>query len=88
MNWLPWLDTIVLRSPYSLKIYLTKYSATNITLIESIGIIYRIFIRRLMTTMIFMNLLLLGKLTIKLIKILRYLYIGIGSGRSTPYFFT
>jgi len=33
-----------------------------------------------MTTIIFINLLLLGKLTIKLIKILRHLYIRIGSG--------
>jgi len=57
-----------------------KYLATNIALIESIGIICRIFIRRLTTTMIFVNLLLLGKLTIKLIKISRHLYIGTGSG--------
>ena len=57
-----------------------KYLATYIALIKSIGIIYRIFIRRLTTTIIFINLLLLGKSTIKLIKISRYLYIGIGSG--------
>ena len=57
-----------------------KYLATNIVLIKSIGIIYRIFIRRLTTTIIFINLLLLGKLTIKLIKISRYLYIRISSG--------
>jgi len=57
-----------------------KYSATNIALIESIGIIYRIFIRQLITTIIFINPLLLGKSTIKLIKISRYLYIGTGSG--------
>ena len=57
-----------------------KHSATNIVLIKSIGIIYRIFIRRLITTITFVNLLLLGKLTIKLIKISRYLYIGIGNG--------
>jgi hypothetical protein len=57
-----------------------KYLATNITLIKSIGIIYRIFIRQLITTIIFVNLLLLGKLTIKLIKISRHLYIRIGSG--------
>jgi len=87
MNWLPQLDIIKLGSPYSLKIYLTKYLATNITLIKSIGIIYRIFIRRLITTIIFVNLLLLGKSTTKLIKISRHLYIGISSGQSTPYFF-
>jgi len=57
-----------------------KYLATNIVLIESIGIICRIFIRRLTTTIIFVNPLLLGKLTIKLIKILRHFYIGISSG--------
>jgi hypothetical protein len=45
-----------------------------------IGIIYCIFIRRLITTIIFINLLLLGKLTIKLIKISYYLYIRIGNG--------
>jgi len=44
------------------------------------GIIYRIFIRRLITTITFINLLLLGKLTIKLIKISRHLYIRISSG--------
>jgi len=87
-NWLPRLDTITLGSPCSLKTYLTKYSATNIILIKSIGIIYRIFIRWLTTTIIFVNPLLLGKSTIKLIKISRYFYIGIGSGQSTPYFFT
>ena len=59
--------------------YLIKYLATNIILIKSIGIIYRIFIRRLIITIIFVNLLLLGKLTIKLIKISRYLYIKIGN---------
>jgi len=69
----------VLRSLYSLKTYLIKHLATNIVLIKSIGIIYRIFIRRLITTIIFINLLLLGKLTTKLIKILRYLCIGISS---------
>jgi len=57
-----------------------KYSAINIILIKSIGIIYRIFIRRLTTTIIFINLLLLGKSTINLIKISRHLYIGISSG--------
>ena len=60
--------------------YLTKYLATKIVLIKSIGIIYRIFIRRSTTTIIFINLLLLGKSTIKLIKILRYLWIKIGNG--------
>ena len=74
------MDIIKLKSLYSLKIYLTKYLATNIALIKSIGIIYRIFIRQLITIIIFINPLLLGKLTIKLIKILRYLYIGISSG--------
>jgi hypothetical protein len=59
--------------------YLTKHLATNIASIKSIGIIYRIFIRQLTTTIIFVNLLLLGKSTTKLIKISRYLYIGIGS---------
>ena len=59
--------------------YLIKYSATKTALIKSIGIIYRIFIRRLTTTIIFINLLLLGKSTTKSIKILRHLYIGIGN---------
>jgi len=79
-NWLPRLDIIKLRSLYSLKTCLTKYSATKITLIKSIGIIYRIFIRRLTTTIIFINPLLLGKSTTKLIKISRHLYIGINNG--------
>ena len=57
-----------------------KYLATKIALIESIGIIYRIFIRRSITTIIFVNLLLLGRSTIKSIKISRHLYIGIGNG--------
>jgi len=70
----------MLGSPYSLKTCLTKYLATNIVLIKSIGIIYRIFIRQLTTTIIFINLLLLGKSAIKLIKMSRYLCIGIGSG--------
>ena len=60
--------------------YLTKYSATKIVLIKSIGIIYCIFIRGSTTTIIFINLLLLGKSTIKLIKILRHFYIKIGNG--------
>ena len=60
--------------------YLTKYSATKIVLIKFIGIIYRIFIRQLTTTIIFINLLLLGKSTIKLIKILRHLYIRTDNG--------
>ena len=59
--------------------YLIKYLVTKIVLIKSIGIIYRIFIRRLTTTIIFINLLLLGKSIIKLIKILRYLYIKISN---------
>jgi len=79
-NWLSRLDIIILGSPYSLKTCLIKYLATNIALIKSIGIIYCIFVRWLTTTIIFINLLLLGKLTIKLIKISRYFYIRIGSG--------
>ena len=80
MNWLLRLNIIKLGSLYSLKIYLIKYSATEAVLIESMGIIYRIFIRRLTTTIIFINLLLLGKFTIKLIKILRHFCIRIGNG--------
>ena len=74
------MDIIKLESLYSLKTYLTKYSATKIVLINFIGIIYYIFIKRLTTTIIFINLLLLNKSTIKSIKISRYLYIGIGNG--------
>ena len=59
---------------------LIKYLATKIVLIKSIGIICRIFISRLTTTIVFINLLLLGKSIIKLIKILRYFYIRIGNG--------
>ena len=81
------MDIIKLGSLYSLKTYLTKYLVTKIVLIKSIGIIYCIFIRRLTTIIIFINLLLLGKYTIKLIKILRYLYIGTDNGWSTSYFF-
>ena len=62
MNWLLQLDIMKLGSLYSLKIYLTKYSATDIVLIKSIGIIYYIFIRRSTTTIIFINPLLLGKI--------------------------
>ena len=79
-NWLPQLDIIKLGSLCSLKIYLIKYLATKIALIESIGTIYYIFIKRLTTTIIFINLLLLDKSTIKLIKILRHLYIKFGNG--------
>ena len=79
INWLLQLDIIKLGSLYSLKTYLTKYSATKIVLIKSIEIIYHIFIRRLTITIIFINLLLLSKSTTKLIKILRHLYIGIGN---------
>ena len=79
MNWLPQLDIIKLGNLCSLKIYLIKYLATKIALIKFIGIIDRIFIRRLTTTIIFINLLLLGKSTIKLIKISRYLYIKISN---------
>jgi hypothetical protein len=73
------LDTIKLKSLYNLKIYLIKYSATKTVLIEFIGIIYRIFVKRLTTTIIFVNLLLLGKSTIKLIEISHHLCIGIGN---------
>jgi len=59
--------------------YLIKYSATNIALIKSMGIICRIFIRWLTTIIIFMNLLLLNKSVIKLIEMSRYFYIRIGS---------
>jgi hypothetical protein len=59
--------------------YLIKYLATKTVLIKFIKTIYCIFIRRLITTIIFVNLLLLGKSTIKLIKISRHLYIGIGN---------
>ena len=75
MNWLPWLDIIKLESLCSLKIYLIKYLVTKTVLIEFIGIICRIFIKRLTTTIMFINLLLLGRFTIKLIKILRHLCI-------------
>ena len=71
------MDIIKLGSLCSLKMYLTKYLATKIVLIEFIGIIYYIFVRRL-TTII--NPLLLSKSTIKSIKILRHFYIGIGNG--------
>ena len=74
------MDIIELGSLCSLKIYLTKYSATETVLIKSIGIIYRIFIRQLTTTITFINPLLLGKSTIKSIKISRHLCIGIGNG--------
>ena len=59
--------------------YLIKYLAIKAVLIKFIGTIYRIFIRRLITTIIFINLLLLSKSTIKLIKILRHLYIKINN---------
>ena len=74
------MDIIKLGSLYSLKTYLIKHLVTKIVLIDFIGIIYRIFIRRLITTIIFINPLLLGKSTIKLIKISRHFYIGIGNG--------
>ena len=73
------MDIIELGSLYSLKTYLTKYLATKIVLIKSMGIIYRIFVRRSTTIIIFINPLLLGKSTIKLIEISRYFYIGIGN---------
>ena len=74
------MDIIKLGSLCSLKTYLTKYLVTEIALIEFIGIMCRIFIKQSTTTIIFINLLLLGKSTIKLIKILRYFYIEIGNG--------
>ena len=80
MNWLLQLDIIELGSLYSLKIYLIKYLATETVLIKSMGIMCCIFIRRLTTTIIFINPLLLNKSIIKLIKISRHLYIGIGNG--------
>jgi hypothetical protein len=79
MNWLPQSDIIELGSLCSLKTYLIKYSATETALIKSIGTIYRIFIRWLTTTIIFVNPLLLGKSTIKSIKISHHLCIGIGN---------
>jgi hypothetical protein len=57
--------------------YLIKYLITKIALIDFIGIIYRIFIKWLTTTIIFINPLLLSRSTIKLIKISHYLYIKI-----------
>jgi hypothetical protein len=80
MNWLLQSDTIELGNLCSLKMYLIKHSATETVLIKFMGTIYRIFVRRLTTTIIFINLLLLGKSTIKLIKISRHLCIGIGNG--------
>jgi hypothetical protein len=74
------LDIIKLGSLCNLKTYLIKYLATKTVLIEFIGIIYYIFIRQLITTIIFINPLLLGKSTIKLIKILRHLYIKTSNG--------
>jgi hypothetical protein len=79
MNWLLQLDTIELGSLCSLKTYLIEYSATETASIKSINTIYRIFVRWLTTTIIFVNLLLLGKSTTKLIKISRHLCIGIGN---------
>jgi hypothetical protein len=79
INWLPQSNIIELGSLCSLKTYLIKYLATKTALIESIGTIYRIFIRQLTTTMIFINPLLLGKSTIKLIEISHHLCIGIGN---------
>jgi hypothetical protein len=73
------LDIIELGSLYSLKIYLIKYLATEIALIDFIGIIYRIFVRQLTTTIMFINPLLLGRFIIKLIKISRHFYIRIGN---------
>ena len=74
------MDIIKLGSLCSLKIYLTKHLVTKTALIKSIGTIYCIFIKWLTTTIIFINPLLLGKSTTKLIKILRHFCIGIGNG--------
>ena len=74
------MDIIKLGSLYSLNTCLTKYLATKIALIDFIGIIYRIFVRRLTTTIMFINSLLLGRSTIKLIEISRHLYIGTVNG--------
>ena len=81
------MDIIELGSLYSLKTYLTKHLATETVLIKFMETIYCIFIRQSTTTIIFVNPLLLGKSTTKLIKISRHLYIGIGNGQNTPYFF-
>ena len=70
-----------------LKNIFNKYLAIKIVLIKFIGIIYCIFIRRLTTIIMFVNLLLLGKSTIKLIKILCHFYIETDNSWSTPYFF-
>ena len=59
---------------------LIKHLATKAALIKFMGIIYHIFLRRLTTTIIFINPLLLGKFTTKLIKTSRHLYIGISNG--------
>jgi hypothetical protein len=59
--------------------YLTKYLATEIALIDFIEIICRIFVKRSTITIIFVNPLLLDRSTIKLIEISRHLYIGIGN---------
>ena len=59
--------------------YLTKYLATKVVLIKSIGIMCYIFIRRLTTTIIFINLLLLSKSITKSIEILRHFCIKIGN---------
>ena len=48
-------------------------------LIKSIGIMCYIFVKQLMTTIMFINLLLLGRLTTKLIKILRHFCIRISN---------
>ena len=74
------MDIIKLGSLCSLKTYLTKHLATKIALIKFIGIMCRIFIKQSITTIIFINPLLLGKSTIKLIEISRHFYIGIGNG--------
>ena len=71
------MDTIKLKNLYNLKIYLIKYLATEMVLIKSIGIMYCIFIKQLTTTIMFINLLLLSRLTTKSIKMLCYFYIKI-----------
>ena len=55
--------------------YLIKYLATEIVLINFMGIICRIFIKWLTITIIFINPLPSGRSTIKLIKISRHLCI-------------
>src|SRR6266536_4684701 len=57
------------------------------TSIEFIKIIYHIFVNRSIVIIIFVYLLVSGRLITKLIEISRYLHIGISNGRNTLYFF-